>query len=610
MIPDAAVLLKGLRAGTDRGCSGSKLFRELAGDNAKDGILNNPSLAESLGLLTDAQDRLAGSAIPDLPFSLFSLYRRNGSRLAYEDRYFERRRRLLVSGLSVWLWERPGDVTALEDILWAICDEYTWSLPAHLDDALPGFGSGTILRDGIAVGGTRDDSLVLDLFACETGFALAECCAMTEHLLDRELILRVRDTVRRRIIESYITHGGFQKWELMDNNWCAVCAGSIAGTALYLVEDDALLGGILFKLMPALDRFLGSFSPDGACLEGLSYWTYGVEFYTAAADLLFRRTAGSVDLMDDPRLPAIARFQQYCYFPGGATVAFSDGGGRDVYRTGLGCFLARRFSGVTLPPEQYGMGILGDHCHRFAPALRDLLWTGGTPEKTGGSWCTVFPEAQWMLCSGAGDTGFAAKGGFNDEPHNHNDTGSFIFYRKGSMLLCDLGAGEYTKEYFGPERYGFLCTASRGHNLPIIGGQGQKAGGEFRCGDFEYDGEGGLSMDLAPAYGIPAFRRLGRRFRFDPSAGSVLLRDTFVFDGPSLAVTERFITLVPPAVLGSTVRIESNGAECTLSSGDGTEPSVAAEVYRDHSGNPVTVYFTDFSFNSPDREFSCSFTIE
>ncbi|MDR2479514.1 MAG: hypothetical protein LBD48_09415 [Treponema sp.] len=50
------------------------------------------------------------------------------------------------------------------------------------------------------------------------------------------------------------------------------------------------------------DRYIASLESDGTCTEGLSYWTYGVGFYVCMADILFYRTA---------------RFQQYCYFPGG-----------------------------------------------------------------------------------------------------------------------------------------------------------------------------------------------------------------------------------------------------------------------------------------------------
>src|SRR5690606_39665769 len=51
------------------------------------------------------------------------------------------------------------------------------------------------------------------------------------------------------------------------------------------------------------------------------------------------------------------------------------------------------------------------------------------------------------------NTFFAAKGGYNNESHNHNDIGSFILYKEGKPLFIDAGVGTYTKKTFSNERY-------------------------------------------------------------------------------------------------------------------------------------------------------------
>ena len=48
----------------------------------------------------------------------------------------------------------------------------------------------------------------------------------------------------------------------------------------------------------------------------------------------------------------------------------------------------------------------------------------------------------------------------------------------GDMLLTDLGRGEYTREYFGPNRYALLCNGSQGHSVPIVEGRCQSPGAE------------------------------------------------------------------------------------------------------------------------------------
>ena len=70
------------------------------------------------------------------------------------------------------------------------------------------------------------------------------------------------------------------------------------------------------------------------------------------------------------------------------------------------------------------------------------------------------------------------------EPHNHNDVGSFLYYIGDEEIISDLGAGEYTKKYFGPERYEILCNSSRGHSVPVIEGKYQCAGREYGAESF------------------------------------------------------------------------------------------------------------------------------
>ena len=73
---------------------------------------------------------------------------------------------------------------------------------------------------------------------------------------------------------------------------------------------------------------------------------------------------------------------------------------------------------------------------------------------------------------------FTAKGGHNDEMHNHNDLGCFQIVKNNKRVIVDIGAGEYTREFFGGGRYGdkvFVC-GSQSHSVPIIDGALQKWG--------------------------------------------------------------------------------------------------------------------------------------
>jgi hypothetical protein len=597
----------------------------------RDEIRDAPFLAKLRQCIAEERERFLRRELPPLSWTLYKRYDTDGDRSTFETAYFERRRRLFVLSISVWFWERPEDIAALEDCIWAICDEYSWCLPAHMGGTslLPPATVPDIAIScefGISAGysgwaeeggGIIDNRTRLDLFACETGFALAECCAMLGSLLAAAVVSRARSEALRRIIRSYREHGGLWNWEVMNNNWCAVTAGSIAGTAMYLIKDDMLLAGLLSKLIPVLNRYLHSFTVAGVSTEGLSYWTYGMSFYVSAMDLLLLRTDGGIDLFKSSRFERIAAFQQHCYFPGGAFLHFSDANDSDAFRLGLSCYLAEHISDIRVPAIPYHRALSNnpaDPCGRFCAGLRDILWAREHIPFAGEEPRFVsFPKAQWLLCVGAYDTGFAAKGGNNGEPHNHNDVGSFIYYRKGRMILCDLGAGEYSKEYFRNGRYDILCNSSLGHNVPIVDGKVQKAGREYRARSCVFGADAEMLLDIAPVYGQTGLAVLERRFRFDVQTGVLSVRDTFVFSGDIPPVTERLVSLIEPYVDHGNLFIPCEDQAVFISlTGDESVERTVSEIRRNvhrKKGADIPVYTIDTAIVSDANRFTVEMII-
>jgi hypothetical protein len=601
VIPEISRLYEALQYGDSRGASASGLFSHVCGGVNRETIEKNPRLESFLAYLKKEGDRFRKEQIPPLPYSLFVLFDALGDRKRFEEPYFERRNRLLVYGLSSWLWKKPEDISGLQDSIWAVCDEYSWCLPAHMGDKSRSSAVNTGDSPGIITASQFAPEVCIDLFACETGLALAECCAALEDALDPVVLERARKEVYRRLIQSYLEYGAFQHWELLKMNWCSVCGGGLAAAACYVIKDNRMLGGILHKLLPTLDRFLESFTEDGACVEGLSYWNYGVGYFVIFADILFHRTGGRIDLLKDPRFEEIARFQQKCYLPGGARVYFSDTE-NSGFRPGLTGFLCRRIPGVVTPPPDAAMRIEADngghfnHALRdFSQALRDLLWTENRdPPPFKAEPLVILPDAQWLIAS-AGETAFAAKGGHNGEPHNHNDAGAFIYYKKGKMVICDLGSGQYTKDYFNENRYTIFCTRSFSHSVPIINGEGQKPGREYGAGDCRIGPGAEMVLDIAEAYGVAGLLSLKRHFVFDPICGGLKIEDRFLFSRNPLPVIERFVSLYPPRIEGTLARIDSGDSQSVLQCSLKTEPVIHEQKHRDHYGDEITVYLIDFA---------------
>lgn len=495
-------------------------------------IPHKPMLATCLKEMAEDAESFRGTVIASLPYAYFKLFSETGDRMLFEqspDRgYFLRRHRLATYAATAWLYQREEDIQELEDIIWAICDEYTWSVTAHLrPEAFT-----TKLENG---------SYMVDLFAAETAQALAEIVMLMGDKLHEIIRRRIALLLEERVFKRVLEDDSFF-WMHATHNWAAVCAGSVGMAAIYAVEDDAHLAEILARISPALDSFLSGFAQDGSCLEGIGYWTYGFSYFTSFADLLLRRTAGELDLFKDPRVPLIAEFQQKCFFPGGRAVGFSDGDSHTTYLPGLTYYLSRRFPNVTVPPYSCcAKGFRGDHCYRWSNILRNLIWTpSDSPCEQESFQNYQLPSAQWYIGHSPNGAGIAVKAGHNDEPHNHNDVGSFQFYMNNEDILCELGPGKYTRQYFSDERYSFLTCGSQGHNLPMIDGHTQLAGKQACAHDVQLT-EQGISMDMAAAYNLDFLPSLRRAVTFDQSTGGMTLNDTFQLVGRH-EVCERFMT--------------------------------------------------------------------
>ncbi|OME00920.1 MULTISPECIES: heparinase II/III family protein [Paenibacillus] len=532
--------------------------------------------------------RLDGQSIPELSYTLFSIYSRTGSRLEYERVYFERRRRLnTYVFLALLEPEHPEVLEKLEDILWAICDEYTWCLPAHLP----------------ADHNAADINRYIDLFSSETGFTLSEVLLLLGERLSQLLRSRIHHEVERRLFRPFLENGPYD-WETARHNWAAVCAGSIGAAALLSVEDPAMLADILLRTERAMLYYLEGFGEDGACLEGLGYWNYGFGYFTYYSDLLCSRSTGRLDWFNQEKVAQIARFQQKCFIDGSHVANFSDSVPQVLVHMGLSHYLAEVCTDVERPPSALRAPYTEDHCSRFAPAFRNLIWTrAGKEDEAWRAASYYLPDAAWLVSrhvSEAGSFGFAAKGGHNAEPHNHNDLGHFILSGRGEIYASDLGSGEYTADYFGAGRYQYDCNGSQGHSLPIIDGQYQLAGRAFSSTVLHASAEENdeLTLDLTQAYQVTGLQSLIRSFVWHKEECPRLeLTDTYRYAGIPACWTERFVTWREPKLLhpgtlllpGTTAR----GVEVTYDSLK-VEPEITVHMYRDHFGMEKLWYSLDF----------------
>lgn len=512
------------------------------------------------------------------PQPLWSSRRRSeetGDRLLYDRPYFARRRRLAALGLAALTGDDEYVVDALADMLWSVCDEYSWALPAH---------------DHQARASGRDLDRCVDLFSCETAQALAEIVTLLDGRLPAHVVDRVRANVRVRVLDPLFADPRPWPWESYTTNWSAVCGGAAGMAALALETNPTRLASALQRTLAAMRSYLDGLGPDGGCAEGVAYWTYGFGYFTYFAEALRERT--EIDLLCEvPKAVAAAAFPARAAVDVGRFVNFSDSDETSPVAPGMLTRLRDRCA-APLPPLPTTPAFDADPCYRWAHLSRTLAWTDPAVYDSTPPRGTSFQSDLGWLVDRRSVKGvqvvFAAKGGHNAEPHNHNDLGHFILYAGGEQLLADLGAGEYRDGYFGLARYtDFLHPSSEAHSVPVVNGAPQQEGSQAMATVLHHhaDAKGSrLCLDLSTAYPVVGVRR---SFHWRDDA-TLTLTDTF--EGAE-EVEEVFMSrLAPVCGPGSTVWA-GHQATVTLRFPPGSwEPSVDCIDTTTHDGAPDRAY--------------------
>ncbi|WP_430611056.1 hypothetical protein [Enterococcus sp. DIV0876] len=519
-------------------------------------------------IIEAANRYVSEGVIPNLPYTGYTIFLETGERLTFEKAYFERRRQLLALGLGYYLDKREETKTLLMQLLWEICNEYTWSLPAHLP-----------ISEGDY---THEAKTTIDLFAAETGQALSELLTLIGDSLDSILQCRILEEIECRILRPFEEKEW--EWEDKENNWSAVIGGCIGMTAIDVVDDSARLSAIINRLDRSLASYLNGFGDDGACVEGIGYWNYGFGYFIYYAEKL-RTIRGDHRYLTLPKVKAIAAFPYYTMIDSDKYVPFSDYA-ISALSSGLVSYCHQHFH-VPVPQLIGGVSSFeSDPCYRFAQMYRNLIWyDDAIAKKTAADVFHYYDSAQWLIVKKT-DIFFAAKGGHNQESHNHLDVGHFILALDGTLFLSDLGAGEYTKEYFDEaHRYQFFVPSSRSHSIPVINGVIQQ-----ECGEQALIKEATNSrfvLSLAAFYPQAKLSSFIRSFDLEENRMTIV--DQFQFQQTENVVKEQFITEIEPHVSGLSVRLSHEDNVCQLDFTTGTI-SVQPVVYKNHYGVESTAY--------------------
>ncbi len=535
-------------------------FRKLKNDDFYKAMLTD---------LKEVYDKNRGRGFEALPYSVWKIFSETGSRNEYQNLYFARRGEFAACAVLYLVYGDEEYKKRLEDIIWIICDEYSWALPAHVPIDAP----------------LEWQQTCIDLFAAETGQALSEVYNLIGGELSDLIRVRIKAEVERRVLSSF--ENNYCGWVDVTNNWAAVCAAGVGMSFMYMAPER--FENVKPRILTAIENFLSGYGNDGICKEGYGYWKYGFGYFVCFADMYKEFTSGREDLFDNEKVKKIAECQQHFYLRRNIGISVSDAPQRQKFELGITHYLAKRFDSVIIPNGEYiQMPSESGGTFRFAKIIRDFAWSDSAlcERRSSKKITEFFEDAQWYICKKE-KFSFAAKGGTNDEPHNHNDIGSFIIADDSGQLLADIGSGEYTKDYFTAEgRYKYFCCSSLGHSVPIIDNCAQKEGNNSYAEVTEHS-ENVFELIIKGAYGT--FAEVKRRFEI--SDRGVVVRDRFMFnDNKKHSMTERFVTFTEPVTENGAVKIGAVKIIC-----DGN-PTVTKKTVKTQANkrDGETVYIIDY----------------
>jgi len=460
-------------------------------------------------------ENLVAQPWPVLTLSQRLAFERTGSRRAFEAPYFDRRRRLTILTLAATADPHPRWADALIDGIGLLLEELSWCLPAH--DAPPG-GQRRRLPDPA--------DPVLDLFAAETGALLAWIGYLHADLLTGlGLHTPLRKEVTTRVLRPF-ADGGRQHWWFGDqSNWNPWIVANVLTCATLLAAEEHLAAAIVPQALASLDGYLAAVPADGGCAEGILYWWRSPASLFEALDVLsWSDPAGAEQVLATPLLAAMARYPLLTHLGGDWWASLADGVAR-VPEPGPGIdkdrhppALWHRFAtavraadSATLAasfPRSLQVHQAAYRClvTLFDPGWRATPMTDAPPAPD--AW---LPHTQLLTVSSPDSRlRLVAKGGHNDEPHNHLDVGSVVLAAGGEPVLIDVGTGQYSATSFSTGRYATWFTQSQFHCVPEVDGVAQGVGARFRA-EVLTQADRTLDLELAGAYPVEAGIRSWRR---------------------------------------------------------------------------------------------------
>jgi hypothetical protein len=482
------------------------------------------------GVVRDAKKALA-KPIPEMTEELYMLFKKTGRRTAeYGKVRIDRYGRITRYARGECIENKGRFIKPLEAALKSICEEKTWIYNFH-DHSLDDYNG---------------KKITIDLGSADLAQDLGECLYLLGDRLSPETRQRVMARLRERIFDPYrraVEGTGMRQWWITaDMNWNSVCHAGVVAAALAVCPDRSERGFFVAAAEKYSRDFLSGFGGDGYCAEGMGYWNYGFGNYIQLCETVFQATHGGVDLYQLEGARDAALYPVRIHMINGIYPAYADCSLNAKPSMQLMSYINRR----------YDLGLHDFVVADFTTAQGDLLTSlmyscpnSATAHRMAASKeayeiRSFFEHGGVLNCrpvaGSACRMAVSLKGGYNAEPHNHNDKGTFVVVVGGEALILDPGGEVYTARTFSKDRYKSNLLNSFGHPVPVVAGKLQRPGRDAKAILVSHnftDAADTLVMDLRSLYEVKELRTLKRTFVYTRAGeGLLTVTDDFAFSTP------------------------------------------------------------------------------
>ena len=268
-------------------------------------------------------------------------------------------------------------------------------------------------------------------------------------------------------------------WPRAHHNWNQVCNGGLLAGAIALAEvEPQLAAGIVHHAVASLQRAIGEFGPDGACVEGPGYWAYAMRYTVLLLAVLQSGLGDDFGLAGAPGLAQAASFPIDLSGPSGRTFNFADARDSPIREPEF-FWLAAYYKAPHAAAHR-----LRQLAEGARPEALDLLWGSDFTRKPASARAKPRPmagyyrRAECVSMRSAWDDPkamwIAAKGGNNAFNHSHLDLGEFVLESGGQRFAIALGPDNYNLPGYWSgrtpdgQRWTYYRLRAEGHNTLVI----------------------------------------------------------------------------------------------------------------------------------------------